>query len=164
MKTRNVYVASDHAGFDLKSYILNQWENGFVQASKVPSESATLWKFIDLGPANDARVDYPDFAHAVCARVLEEKNAGSRGILICGSGQGMAISANRHTGIRAALVWNEESTILSRSHNDANVLCVGARLIERDLIRTILPAFFNTEFEGGRHLGRIQKIEPAAKE
>lgn len=163
MKTRNVYVASDHAGFELKAYILNQWANGFIQATKDSSESSTLWKFIDLGPASDARVDYPDFAHAVCARVLEEKNATSRGILICGSGQGMAISANRHADIRAALVWNKESTTLSRSHNDANILCVGARLIERDLMKTILPAFFNTEFEGGRHLGRIQQIEPAAK-
>ena len=156
MKTRNVYVASDHAGFDLKSYILSQWAQGYVGPS-------IHWKFIDLGPTTDARVDYPDFAHAVCARVLADKDQSSRGILICGSGQGMAISANRHPGIRAALVWNEESTILSRSHNDANILCVGARLIERDLMKAMLPAFLNTEFEGGRHLGRIQKIEPIAR-
>lgn len=160
MKTRNVYVASDHAGYDLKSFILGRWAHG--QASSVAGQTVS-WKFVDMGPASDARVDYPDFAHAVCRRVLAEAEQQSRGILICGSGQGMVMAANRHRGIRAALVWNEETTTLSRLHNDANVICLGARLLDRELMKTIIPAFLDTEFEGGRHLSRLQKIDATAK-
>ncbi len=111
---------------------------------------------IDLGPESTDRVDYPDFSAKVVASVLADKT--SFGVLICGSGQGMAMSANRHKGIRAALAWNEDSATLSRAHNNANILCLGARLIEPAKALLILESFLTAEFEGGRHIGRIEKF------
>jgi ribose 5-phosphate isomerase B len=139
-----VAVGSDHAGFDLKS-------------------SAVAWlkeaghEVVDLGPQSKDRVDYPDFAH----RVAEVVTSGQAqlGVLVCGSGQGMAISANRHQGIRAALCTNEYLAFMARAHNDANVLCMGQRVIGEGLAQAILEKFLNTGFEGGRHEGRVAKIE-----
>lgn len=141
VKNPKLFIASDHAGFELKAHLLTLNKN-----------------WVDLGPANADRVDYPDFAQNLCQQLLlEEKN--SFGILICGSGQGMAMAANRFKGIRAALVWSEESARLARAHNDANVICLGARLIEPALAVNLLETFLKTPFEGGRHSGRIAKLE-----
>ncbi len=138
-------IASDHAGFDLKSFLL---------------KSLHL-KWRDLGPANTDRVDYPDYAQSLCKELLLARKTDENGfgILICGSGQGMAMAANRFKGIRAALAWNEESTLLSRAHNNANILCLGARLIEPALAVNLVEIFLRTPFEGARHTGRIEKIE-----
>jgi ribose 5-phosphate isomerase B len=135
-----VYIASDHAGFSRKQELISSMKN---------------MEFVDLGPGSDDRVDYPDFANKVCEKVLSE---GTPGILICGSGQGMAMRANKFKGIRAALCWSTEVAQLSRQHNDANILCLGARLIDLKATEDIVQAFFNTAFEGGRHQGRVEKI------
>lgn len=143
MKT--LYLASDHAGFSIKERLLSFLEensSGNIQ---------------DLGPRSEDRVDYPDFADRVCQKLKEDKEA--LGILICGSGQGMAMRANKYKHIRAALCWSAESAQLAREHNNANVLCVGARLLEEPLILSILKTFLDTPFEGGRHEARVQKIE-----
>ena len=153
-----VFIASDHAGFRLKQILRAQFP---------------LLPWRDLGPATDARVDYPDFADLAARAVRDAGQApGSRerpllssgvlsetfGVLICGSGQGMCMRANRYLEIRAALAWNEESARLSRAHNDANILCLGERLIEPALAEKILSAFLAEGFEGGRHAGRVQKL------
>jgi len=151
-----VYIASDHAGFDLKKLILEKWPQGFQDF---------VWK--DFGPANADRVDYPDFANHVCKALIAQRSAEaqnfgtarSRAILICGSGQGMAMAANRYRQIRAAMVWSLESVELARAHNDANVLCIGARLIEPTLAVKLVEAFLTKPFEGGRHLGRLAKLD-----
>lgn len=149
-ETQKLFIASDHAGFELKSYLLR---------------AKPQWNWQDLGPANTDRVDYPDYAQALCKRLLAEYNSSrtleqkSYGILICGSGQGMAMAANRFKGIRAAIAWNEESAQLSRAHNDANILCLGARLIEPALAVNLVEIFLRTPFEGGRHVNRIGKLE-----
>jgi ribose 5-phosphate isomerase B len=142
---KKLYIASDHAGFDLKRTLIQE-----ALATKYGFE------FVDLGPMNADRVDYPDFSAKVVSKIIADPFA--IGVLICGSGQGMAMSANRHKGIRAALAWNEESAKLSREHNNANVLCLGARLIEPALAGKILESFLSAKFEGGRHSGRIEKF------
>jgi len=138
-----VAIGSDHAGFDLKERIktlLDEW--------KVP--------FDDLGPASAASVDYPDFAAAVARRVVG--GAARLGILVCGTGIGMAIAANKIPGVRAAVVWDETSARLSRQHNDANVMTLGGRTTPPDQVPAIVSAFLNTGFEGGRHTLRLNKI------
>lgn len=135
-------IASDHAGFELKEKL----------KSLLPNHD-----WVDLGPANSDRVDYPDFAHKLVEQVLKDKLVG---VLICGSGQGMAITANRHPGIRAALAWNEDVAKVAREHNDANILCLGARFIDTDLARRLVDTFTQTPFEGGRHANRVRKIDP----
>ncbi|WP_104721410.1 ribose 5-phosphate isomerase B [Helicobacter mesocricetorum] len=137
------YIANDHAGFILKSPILE-----FLQARD--------YEVFDLGCHNQAKVDYPDFAHLLCQKVLEDSK--SFGILICGSGIGMSIAANRFKGIRAALCYEPYSAAMSRKHNDANVLCLGARMIGIDMAEAILQSFCQSQFEGGRHLQRIEKL------
>ncbi len=134
------FIASDHAGFDLKKQVLEKFDGG-----------------VDLGPMNAASVDYPDFAHALAKIVLQKP--GTKGILICGSGIGMSITANRHPGIRAALCYTPEAARLSRQHNDANVLCLGARMVDSPTCLKIVSEFFDTEFESGRHAKRVHKIE-----
>ncbi len=143
MKSKNVFIASDHAGFLLKQNLINQ----------PTDQSITL---IDLGPVSEDRCDYPDYADLVCQKVMD--NPGSFGLLICGSGQGMAMRANKYPQIRAALCWNAETAKLSRQHNDANVLCLGSRVVEKREIQEIIFSFFQTEFEGGRHQARVDKI------
>lgn len=134
-------VASDHAGFELKQWL----------KTELPGI-----EWVDLGPDDDGRVDYPDFADHIAKRVSQDPTI--RGLLICGSGQGMAMRANKYASVRAALVWNEESTRLSRAHNDANVLCLGARMVSKDLAKGLVELFMNTPFEGGRHQDRVSKL------
>jgi ribose 5-phosphate isomerase B len=138
-----LYIASDHAGFVLKQKIF-----AYCAQQGLPFE--------DLGPFDATSVDYPDYAQKLCEYI---KDSANKGILICGTGIGMSISANRLKGIRAALCTNEFEARLSRQHNDANVLCLGARVVGDGLALSILDVFLNTVFEGGRHQNRIDKIE-----
>ena len=138
-----IFIASDHAGFSVKQKIVETFK-----------EKYTL---IDLGPTNEDRVDYPDYADKAIAEIKNDLN-NSLAILICGSGQGMAMRANKYPFIRAALCWNQESAKLSRQHNDANVLCLGARLLEDTVLFATIDAFLKATFEGGRHADRVQKI------
>ena len=140
---KKIFISSDHAGFKLKEYI-----KSFLKEKK--------YSFIDLGPDNDNRVDYPDYAHSVSKKVKINKN--NRGILVCGSGMGMNIAANRHKKIRAAQCYNAKSTKLSRLHNDANIITLGSRLLSKKNALNCVSIFLKTKFEGGRHLKRIKKI------
>lgn len=145
--SKKIFIGSDHAGFELKTSLIK-----FIK-----SQFETL-EINDLGPSSAESVDYPDYAHKVCKNVLEANSAESMGLLICGSGQGMAITANKYKGIRAALCWTSEIAKLSREHNDANVLCLSARHVHETVNQDIVKTFFSTSFEGGRHLNRINKI------
>ena len=138
-----VSIASDHAGFKLKEIIISH-----LKALKI--------EVIDNGPKSDESVDYPDFAKKVVDDL--KGSFANKGILICGSGQGMAMSANKHTGIRAALCHNLEVTKLARAHNDANILTLGARVLDHETALQCVDTFFNTDFEGDRHQKRIDKI------
>lgn len=139
---KEIAIASDHAGVDLKA--------------SLKRELARLgFETKDFGTQNSESVDYPDFAHALSEWV--EKNNG-RGVLICGSGIGMSIAANRHKGVRAALCCDASAAALSRQHNDANVLCLGARVVKEETAKDILRAFLDTVFEGGRHQRRVEKL------
>ena len=140
---KKIYISSDHAGFKLKESIK------FYLKKK-------NYKFIDLGPGNENRVDYPDYAHKLAKKVKMSKN--HVGILICGSGMGMNIAANRHKNIRAAQCFNLKSTKLSRLHNDANIITLGSRLLKKKNVLNFVNVFLNTKFEGGRHTKRIRKI------
>ena len=140
---KKIFISSDHAGFKLKEEI-----KSLLSKKKI--------SFLDIGPHNDNRVDYPDFAHKVARRVKANRN--NIGILVCGSGMGMNIAANRHKNIRAAQCFNLKSTKLSRLHNDANIITLGSRLLSKKLALSCVVAFLNTKFEGGRHLKRIKKI------
>ena len=140
---KKVCIASDHAGFALKNYVLNYLINKSVSV-------------IDLGPSNDNSVDYPDFAKKVSNRIKSGKS--DIGILVCGSGTGMAISANKIKGIRAAVCYNKKSTRLSRQHNNANIIALGSRLTKKKDVLKLITIFLKTKFEGGRHLRRVKKI------
>ena len=140
---KNVCISSDHAGFRLKECIKD-----FLIKKNI--------SIIDLGPLNEDSVDYPDYAKKVSNRVKSKKS--DVGILVCGSGTGMAISANKIKGIRAAVCYNLKSTRLSRQHNDANIIAVGSRLIKKKESFQLIAVFLQTKFEGGRHLRRIKKI------
>ena len=140
---KKIFISSDHAGYKLKEDI-----KLFLKKKK--------YSFIDLGPNNNRRVDYPDYAHLVAKKVKINKN--NRGILVCGSGMGMNIAANRHKNIRAAQCYNEKSTKLSRLHNDANIITLGSRLITKKNALKFISVFLNTKFDGGRHLKRVKKI------
>ncbi len=141
--TKILAIASDHAGVELKALL-------------AADAHALGFKVEDLGPANTQSVDYPDYAKKLCEWVIA--NPGSLGVLICGSGIGMSMAANRFAKIRAALCHNGLSAQLSRRHNDANVLCLGARLIGQDVAKDCLNQFLTTNFEGGRHEGRLAKF------
>ena len=138
------YIATDHAGIDLKDYT--------VELLKEKGHEVT-----DLGPFSKDRVDYPDYAVKVSQKVLEDKE--SQGILICGSGIGMSMAANRHSGIRAALCHDAYTATVARGHNDANILCFGERIVGRGVAESILDAWIASSFDGGRHVGRVEKIE-----
>ena len=140
---KKIFISSDHAGFRLKEDIKK-----YLKSNKL--------NFKDLGPVNNDSVDYPDFAHKLAKKVKVSKN--NVGILVCGSGTGMNIAANKHKNIRAAQCFNTKSTKLSRLHNDANIITLGSRLMRKKLALTCVIAFLNTKFEGGRHLKRIKKI------
>ena len=138
-----ICIASDHAGYRLKEVIKDYLIKNNISV-------------IDLGPENKKSVDYPDFARKVSFRVKTKKS--DVGILICGSGTGMAISANKIKGIRAAVCYNLKSTRLSRLHNNANIISLGSRLTKKRLALKLVSTFLNTKFEGGRHLRRVKKI------
>ena len=140
---KKIFISSDHAGFRLKETIKT-----YLSKKKL--------SYQDLGPYNDDSVDYPDFAHKVARRVKTNKN--NIGILVCGSGMGMNIAANKHKNIRAAQCFNLKSTKLSRLHNDANIITLGSRLLTKKDALNFVGVFLNTKFEGGRHLKRIKKI------
>jgi|TARA_B110000977_G_C11055085_1_gene483775 ribose 5-phosphate isomerase B len=138
-----IAVGSDHAGFELKQAILEHL-------------SANNINFIDCGTNSTESVDYPDFAKIV-AESINEKDI-MMGILVCGSGQGMAMTANRYKHIRAALCFNQETVKITRQHNDANLLCLGSRFIKKLEALSCVDTFLSTDFEGDRHLKRINKI------
>jgi len=138
-----VAIGSDHAGFDYKEQLIS-----FLEGKGLPFE--------DFGTHIKDSVDYPDFAHPV-ANAVESGNY-SFGILICGSANGVAITANKHQGIRAAICWGEELAQLSRSHNDANIICIPARFVREGDAEKMVNIFMSTTFEGGRHQKRVEKI------
>lgn len=141
-KYSKIYIACDHGGFDLKSHLLKKFPN-------LP------WQ--DLGTQSTDSVDYPDYAASLCEK-LKSETPGAIGVLVCGSGQGMAIRANRYSYIRAALCWTPEVAKLAREHNDANVLCLAGRLTKFDEAERILETFIKSNFEGGRHQRRVDKL------
>ena len=138
-----ICIASDHAGYDMKEKIKD-----FLIDKDI--------SVIDLGPFTSNSVDYPDYAKKVAKRVLLKKS--DTGILVCGSGTGMAISANKIKDIRAAVCYNNQSTRLSRLHNNANIISLGSRLTKKNTAIKLVSIFLNTKFEGGRHLRRVKKI------
>ena len=140
---KKICIASDHAGFNLKENIKDYLINKNVS-------------IIDLGPNENKSVDYPDYAKKIASRIKSKKS--DIGILVCGSGTGMAISANKFKNIRAAVCYNIKSTRLSRQHNNANIIALGARLTKKSLSLKLVDLFLKTKFEGGRHLKRIKKI------
>ena len=140
---KKICIASDHAGFNLKESIKDFLINQNIS-------------IIDLGPLNDNSVDYPDYAKKLSNRVKLKKS--DIGILICGSGIGMAMSANKIKGIRAAVCYNLKSTRLSRQHNNANIISIGSRLTKKNTALKLVSVFLKTKFEGGRHLRRVKKI------
>ena len=143
IKSKKVVLASDHAGFKLKEEIKK-----FLIKKKR--------KVLDLGTANDSSVDYPDYAHLLSKKM--EKNKNQFGILICGSGAGMSMAANKHKNIRAALCYDIKSTKLSRLHNNANVMTIGAKLTKKNVALKCVSTFLKTDFDGGRHSRRVKKI------
>ena len=138
-----VAIGSDHAGFEYKEDLIS-----FLEAKGIP--------FHDFGTHSEDSVDYPDFAHPVAQAV--ESNEASFGILLCGSANGVAITANKHQGIRAAICWGEEITKLARQHNNANIICIPARFVREGDAEKMLQIFLQTPFEGGRHQNRVEKI------
>ena len=140
---KKIAIGSDHAGVEYKAAIIE-----FLKAEG--------YEIQDFGPANADSVDYPDFAHPVASSVENAEN--ELGILICGSANGVAITANKHQGIRAAIAWQNEISALARQHNDANVICIPARFVDLDLAKKIALTFLTTDFEGGRHANRVNKI------
>ena len=142
-KIKRVLLASDHAGFKLKDKI----KRFLIKKGNT---------VLDLGTINTDSVDYPDYAHLLSKKMKNENN--HFGILICGSGIGMVMAANKHKNIRAALCYNTKSTKLSRQHNNANVMALGSRLIKTSTAIKCVNAFLKTKFDGGRHLKRVKKI------
>jgi len=140
---KKIFLSSDHAGYKLKEIIK-------IYLDKI------MIKYTDLGPFSNDRVDYPDYAHKVAKKVKTNKN--NIGILVCGSGTGMNIAANKHKNVRAAQCFNVKSTKLSRLHNDANIITLGSRLLSKKNALKFVDVFLNTKFEGGRHTKRIRKI------
>ncbi len=138
------FVATDHAGIELKDYTVALLREKGHEVE-------------DMGPYSKDRVDYPDYAHKVATAVLESSDA--HGILICGSGIGMSMAANRHEGIRAALCHDAYTAMVARGHNDANILCFGERIVGKGVAESILDAWIAGSFDGGRHCGRVEKIE-----
>lgn len=142
--SQKIAIGSDHAGFDYKSKIAKYLtEKGYVLE--------------DFGTHSNQSVDYPDFAHPVASAV---ENGDSRfGILICGSANGVAMTANKHSGVRAAICWDKQLAELARQHNDANIVCIPARFVSEDLAVSMVDLFLETPFEGGRHQNRVTKIK-----
>ena len=138
-----IIIGSDHAGFEYKQKLI------FLMKEKGID-------FVDCGCYNSESVDYPDYAHDVSAQVITDKK--NLGVLICGSANGVAMAANKHKGIRAAICWSKKISELARTHNNANILCIPARFISEDEQKDLFETFIDTEFQGGRHKRRIDKI------
>ena len=143
IKSKKVVLASDHAGYKLKEQI----KKFLIKKRK---------KVLDLGTKNTISVDYPDYAHLLSKKISRDDN--QFGILICGSGTGMSMAANKHKNIRAALCYNIKSTKLSRLHNNANVMTLGSKLIKKNVALKCVSTFLQTDFDGGRHSRRVKKI------
>ena len=139
----NIAIGADHAGYELKKVII-----AFLKKKGNKVE--------DFGCYSTQSIDYPDYAHPVCESI--EKGTNKYGVLICGSGNGISMAANKHSGIRAALSWNAEIAELGRLHNNANIVSIPARFVSEESALKIVEAFFSTEFEGGRHQTRVDKI------
>ncbi|MGI8892323.1 MAG: ribose 5-phosphate isomerase B [Bacteroidia bacterium] len=139
-----IAIASDHAGYDMKEHVKQELQKKGIEVK-------------DFGTHSKNSVDYPDFVHPVVTSI--QKGEFEQGILLCGSGNGMVMAANRHSNIRAALCWTGELSRLAREHNNANVLCIPARFIDTNTADTMVEEFVNTPFEGGRHQTRVDKIE-----
>jgi len=139
-----IAIGGDHAGYDYKEKL-----KAFLIDNDIEVK--------DVGPFDNLSVDYPDFAHPV-AKLVENEEADF-GILICGSGNGVAITANKHKGVRAALCWEEEIASLGRQHNNANIICIPARFVSYELAESMTKIFIETPFEGGRHEKRVDKID-----
>lgn len=136
-----IAIGSDHAGFEYKEMLKSFLANYEVK---------------DFGTHSPDSVDYPDFAHPVASAV--EKNEFDFGVLVCGSANGVAITANKHQGIRAAICWENEISALARQHNNANIICIPARFVSTDLAKEMVTTFLTTQFEGGRHQNRVSKM------
>jgi ribose 5-phosphate isomerase B len=143
MSGKPIAVASDHAGYDLKAALAEEL-------------GALGYEVVDLGTDGPESVDYPDFAKVMIGAIIDGRV--ERGVLVCGTGVGISIAANRHPGIRAALCHNETTARLAREHNDANVLALGARIVGVEVAKDCLKAFLTTEFAGGRHAKRVAKL------
>ena len=141
--SKKIAIGGDHAGFTYKQRLIEHLQQKGFEVK-------------DFGPGSDASVDYPDHAHPLSEAVAAKNQ--DLGILICGSGNGVCMTANKHQDIRAALCWNVELAALARQHNNANVLCIPARFVDFDLAVTMAETFLNTDFEGGRHQTRVSKI------
>ncbi|QDH78331.1 ribose 5-phosphate isomerase B [Echinicola soli] len=141
--SKKIAIGGDHAGFDYKQQLVAYLE-------------AEGYEVKDFGPFSDASVDYPDYVHPLCDAI--ETGEFKQGIVVCGSGNGVAITANKHQGIRAAICWNTDLAALSRQHNDANVISIPARFVPYELAQEMVGTFLSTEFEGGRHANRVNKI------
>lgn len=141
---RNIAIGGDHAGFELKAKIKSNL-------------SDTEYQITDFGTNSPDSVDYPDYVHPLANSIQEGQN--TLGILICGSGNGVCMTANKHKGIRAALCWNVELALLARQHNNANIICIPARFVESSLAIEMVKAFLKEDFEGGRHERRVSKID-----
>jgi len=144
--TKPVAIGSDHAGYEYKMGLIN-----WLKEKGIP--------IIDLGVHENKSVDYPDYAHPVAEKV--EKGESAFGVLICGTGNGVCMTANKHQHIRAAMCWDSDVTRLVRQHNDANIICFPARFIALELAKGLLEIFIETPFEGGRHARRVDKISCA---
>lgn len=141
--SKTIAIGGDHAGFEYKGKLIEILTSQGYEVK-------------DFGPGSDASVDYPDYVHPLCDAI--ERGETNKGIVICGSGNGVAITANKHQGIRAALCWNEGLAALSRQHNNANVLAIPARFVSFELAEKMVKVFLETDFEGGRHQARVDKI------
>ena len=138
----NISIGNDHAGVDYKNFIIEELQEKY--------------NIVNHGTDDESSVDYPDFAHPVSSDVNNKKS--DLGILICGSGNGVAMTANKHKKVRAALCWNQEIAMLAKQHNNANVVCIPARFISKEETLKIVNSFIETNFEGGRHERRVNKI------
>jgi len=141
---KNIAIGCDHAGFAMKEFL----------KEKLTAKGYTVK---DFGTNSTDSVDYPDYVHPLAESILDKSNEA--GILICGTANGVAITANKHAGIRAALCWKKEVASLARQHNDANIICLPARFVSNEEAGEMAETFLNTAFEGGRHANRLQKIE-----
>ena len=140
---KKIFISSDHAGYNLKEQIKKRFKNKYI--------------FQDLGTDNSSKsVNYPDYAHKLCKKI--SKSSKNMGILVCGSGMGMSMAANRHKKIRAAVCYSVKNTKLSRLHNNANIITLGSRLTKKNTAFKCIDVFMKTKFEGGRHNKRVKKI------